>query len=266
MASEDTSLALALVSFITHFGWNWVGLAISDNDQGIQFLSCLRREMEKNTVCFAFVNMIPVNIHLYMSRAEVYYNQIITSSTNVVILYGETDTTLAVSFRMWESLGIQRIWVTTSWWDVIPSHKDLTFANLCGTFAFEQHHAEISGFKTFIQTMNPFKYSDEYLVKLEWMYFNCNVSAFKCKPQKNCSSNHLLEWLMVHSFEMAFTEGSYNIYNAVYAFAHALHQTTFQKVDNLPTDVGKEQIYDCKKVVLPTLSDVSFLSMPLRIS
>ena len=47
MASDHTSLALALVSFIIHFGWNWVGLVISDNDQGIQFLSYLRREMEK---------------------------------------------------------------------------------------------------------------------------------------------------------------------------------------------------------------------------
>ena len=74
MASEDTSLALAMVSFIIHFSWNWVGLAISDNDKGIKFLSFLRREMEKNTVCFAFVNMIPVNMHLYMSRAGGYYN------------------------------------------------------------------------------------------------------------------------------------------------------------------------------------------------
>ncbi|GAB1300607.1 Vomeronasal 2, receptor 117 [Apodemus speciosus] len=33
MDSEDTSLALAMVSFIIHFNWNWVGLAISDNDK-----------------------------------------------------------------------------------------------------------------------------------------------------------------------------------------------------------------------------------------
>ena len=47
MASDHTSLALTLVSFIIHFSWNRVGLVISDNDGGIQFLSYLRREMEK---------------------------------------------------------------------------------------------------------------------------------------------------------------------------------------------------------------------------
>uniref|UniRef100_A0A3Q4EG82 Vomeronasal 2, receptor 116 n=1 Tax=Mus musculus TaxID=10090 RepID=A0A3Q4EG82_MOUSE len=247
MASDHTSLALALVSFIIHFGWNWVGLVISDSDQGIQFLSYLRREMEKYTLCFAFVNMIPLNINLYMSRAEVYYNQIMTSSTNVVIIYGDTDSTLAVSFRMWESLGIQRLWITTSQWDVSPSMKDFTFGNKYGTFAFEQHHSEISGFKHFVQTLNSVKCPDEYLVKLEWMHFNCEVSASKCKTLKNCSSNHSLKWLMVHTFDMAFIEESYYIYNAVYAFAHVLHQFTFQKFDNLPKDNGKEHNYSCKK-------------------
>ncbi|XP_076783571.1 vomeronasal type-2 receptor 116-like [Arvicanthis niloticus] len=241
MASEDTALALALVSFIIHFSWNWVGLAISDNDQGIQFLSYLRGEMEKNSVCFAFVNMIPVNMHLYMTRAKVYYNQIMASSTNVVIIYGDTDSTLAVSFRMWEFLGIQRIWVTTTQWDVTPSKKDFTFDNLYGAFAFGHHHGDISGFKNFVQTLNP----DIHLVKLEWMHFNCEVSASKCKTLKNYSS---LEWLMAHTFDMTFTEGSYDIYNAVYAVAHALHKINFQNFDNLIADNGKKQIYICSKL------------------
>ncbi|XP_076783570.1 vomeronasal type-2 receptor 116-like [Arvicanthis niloticus] len=246
MSSDDRALALALVSFIIHFSWNWVGLAVSDNDQGIQFLSYLGEEMEKSTVCFAFINMIPVNMHLYMSRAEMYYNQIMTSSTNVVIIYGDTDSTLAVSFRMWESQGIHRIWLTTSKWAAIPSKKDFTFDNLYGTFAFGQHHSEISGFKNFVQTLNPLKYSDEFLVKLEWMHSNCEASM--CKTLKNCSYNYSSEWLKMHTFDMAFTEWSYDIYNAVYAFAHALHKMTFQQFDTLPNDMFTENNYRCKKL------------------
>ncbi|OBS67460.1 hypothetical protein A6R68_03999, partial [Neotoma lepida] len=47
MAPKDTALSLAMVSLMLHFNWNWIGLAISGNDQGTQFLSHLRREMEK---------------------------------------------------------------------------------------------------------------------------------------------------------------------------------------------------------------------------
>nr|XP_042126052.1 vomeronasal type-2 receptor 116-like [Peromyscus maniculatus bairdii] len=111
MAPKDTALALAMVSLMLHFKWNWIGLAISNDDQGLQFLSDLREKSEVQRVCLAFVIVIPVNMELYMSRAEVYNNQIETSSTNVVIIYGDTESTLAVCFRMWKSRGIQRIWM-----------------------------------------------------------------------------------------------------------------------------------------------------------
>ncbi|XP_003515686.1 vomeronasal type-2 receptor 116 [Cricetulus griseus] len=243
MAPKDTSLALAMVSLILHFNWNWVGLAISDNDEGIQFLSYLRREMEKSILCFAFVNMIPVELHLYISRAEVYYKEIVTSSTNVVIIYGDTDSTLAVSFRMWESQGIQRIWVTTSQWDATTNKKDFTLGLQHGTIAFAHHHAEISGFKTFVQTLNPVKYSNEYLAKLEWMKFNCEASTSMCKTLKNCSSNASLEALMIETVDMAFGDESYGIYNAVYAVAHAFHELLLQTMDN-----WKVHIFNCSKM------------------
>ncbi|XP_042125689.2 vomeronasal type-2 receptor 116-like isoform X7 [Peromyscus maniculatus bairdii] len=243
MAPKDTALPLAMVSLMLHFSWNWIGLAILDNDHGTQFLSHLRREMEKNTVCFAFVSMIPVNMHIYMSRAEVYYNQIMTSSTNIVIIYGDTDSTLAVSFRMWESLGIKRIWMTTSQWDVTTSKRDLTLDTYYGTLAFAQHHSEISGFKNFVQTLNPLKYSDEYLTRLGWMNFNCEVSASKCETLKNCSSNASLQWLMRQPFDMAFSDDSYDIYNAVYTVAHAAHEMLLQQVDD-----GKGHYGNCLKL------------------
>ncbi|XP_040590002.1 vomeronasal type-2 receptor 116-like [Mesocricetus auratus] len=231
MAPRDTSLALAMVSIIIYFRWNWIGLVISDNDQGTQFLLYLRREMEKNTVCFAFVNMIPISMQLYMSRVELYYNRIKTSSTNVVIIYGDTDSTLAVSFRMWKSRGLQRIWVITSQWDVTTSKRDFMLDSSHMTLAFAHHHGEISGFKNFVQTMNPLRYTDEYLARREWMNFNCEVSVSKYMTLKNYSLNASMEWLVVQTFDMDFNDGSYDIYNAVYALAHALHEMDLQQVD-----------------------------------
>ena len=189
MAAKDTSLALAMISLMLHFNWNWIGLAISDNDQGTQFLTQLRGEMEKITVCFAFVSVIPVKMHLFLKRVEVYYNQIVTSSTNVVIIYGDADSTLAVGFRRWESLGLQRIWVSTSQWDSTTSKHDYPLNSFNWKITFAYKHSEISSFKTFVQTLNPLKYTDEFLVKLEWMSMNCKVSASMFKTLKNCLSN-----------------------------------------------------------------------------
>ena len=92
-----------------HFRWTWIGLVISDDDQGIQFLSDLREEMQRHGICLAFVNMIPENMQIYMTRATIYDKQIMTSSAKVVIIYGEMNSTLEISFRRWVYLGARRI-------------------------------------------------------------------------------------------------------------------------------------------------------------
>lgn len=85
----------------------------------------------KYTVCFDFVNMIWVNMHLCLSRPEVYYIQIMTSSINVLFIYGDTDSILTVSFKMWKSLfilsvGLEGIRLTTSQWDFSTRNRDFT--------------------------------------------------------------------------------------------------------------------------------------------
>ncbi|XP_059108626.1 vomeronasal type-2 receptor 116-like [Peromyscus eremicus] len=250
MAAKDTALALAMVSLMIHFNWNWVGLAISDDDQSLQFLSDLRGKTEIQRVCLAFVIVIPVNMELYMSRAEMYNNQIETSSTNVVTIYGDTDSTVFVCFRMWKSRGIQRIWVTTSQWDVTTSKRDFTVDSFHGTLAFAHHHAEISGFKNFVQTLNPSKYTDITLAGLEWMYFSCEASTSNCKTLENCSSNVSLEWLMLQIFDMAFSDDGYDVYNAVYAMAHSLHEMLLQQAENQPINTLTALDSDCSQLCL----------------
>lgn len=172
-----------------------------------------------------------------------------TSSTNVVIIYGDQDSTLAVGFRLWESLGIQKIWITTSQWDFTTNNRDFTINSSYRTLAFAHHHGEISSFKFFLQTLNPLKYSEEYLATLEWMKLNCEVTAYKCKTMKNCLSNDSLQWLKVQTLDMALSDNSYDIYNAVYTLAYALHDMFLQQVHNQPMDNMKETYVHCSKVV-----------------
>ena len=91
MSPKDSSLALGIVSLAVHFRWNCVRLIITDDDHGIQFLSELRAVMERNTVCLAFVTIIPNDKMLYLKMGPKYYHQIIMSSAQVVIIYGNKE-------------------------------------------------------------------------------------------------------------------------------------------------------------------------------
>lgn len=66
------------------------------------------------------------SICIYICQDEKYIITKMTSFTNVLFIYGDIDSTLTVSFRMWRSLGIQGIRLTTSQWDFSTGNVDFT--------------------------------------------------------------------------------------------------------------------------------------------
>ncbi|XP_052047801.1 vomeronasal type-2 receptor 116-like [Apodemus sylvaticus] len=249
IAPKDSFLSEAMVSLLFHFRWTWVGLAIQDDDQGIQFLLDIREEMQRNGLCLAFVNVIPQNMQLFTTRAEIYYNQIITSSANVVIIYGEMNTALEVSFKHWKYLGTQKIWFTTSQWDALTMERDFSPASFHGTFTISQYHGDVSTLNNFFHRMNLSKdthyFSSE---RLGWMYSNCSILKSNCKTPNHCTSRNSWEWLPWHSFAMAMNDECYNIYNAMYAVAHALHEIILQRIDFQQLKHVTQIVQDCLKI------------------
>ncbi|XP_028640507.1 vomeronasal type-2 receptor 116-like isoform X2 [Grammomys surdaster] len=249
IAIKDTCLSHGMVSLMLHFRWTWIGLAISNDDHGIQFLSDLREEMQRHGICLAFVNMIPENMQIYMTKAKIYDKQIMASSAKVVIIYGEMNSTVEVSVRRWVYLGAQRIWITTSQWDVIINKRDFSLDFFHGTVTFEHHHSEIAKLRNFIQTMNTSMYPvDISQTMLLWNYFNCSMSKNSNSKMDHFILNNTEEWTVQHKFDMALSEEGYNLYNAVYAVAHTYHELILQKVESQQMAGPKGVFTDCQQV------------------
>ncbi|KAM5237901.1 vomeronasal type-2 receptor 116-like [Ctenodactylus gundi] len=62
-----------------------------------------------------------------------------------------------------------------------------------------------------------------------WTNFQCSLSDSDCALE-NCTPNASLAWLPANRFDVAMSDGSYNIYNAVYAVAHALQEMLLQQL------------------------------------
>ncbi|XP_028717339.1 vomeronasal type-2 receptor 116-like [Peromyscus leucopus] len=241
MSPKDTSLPLAMVSLLVHFRWNWVGVIISNEDRGIQFLSELREETQRNIVCLAFVSFITNDNISYFKKAKQYNRQIMMSSAKVVIVYGDKDSALQIHFIvLWKFLKINRIWVSISQFDKITAIGDFLLDSLHGTLIFSNQNSEMSDFKQFMQTVHPSNYSNEIsFAKLWWIYFKCSLSSSNCKKLKDCSATTLLKWLFRHQFGMSMSDSSYNLYNAVYAVAQSLHEMLLGQLDTWSENHGK---------------------------
>ncbi|XP_032742924.1 vomeronasal type-2 receptor 116-like isoform X1 [Rattus rattus] len=232
MAAKESSLALGMVSLFVYFKWNWVGLVISEDENGVNFVTDLIPQMERNTVCVAFMEFIPVTHMMDLKNAYEYPTRIMKNPAKVVIIYANTDSSLGVLFRRWEYILPWRIWVTTSQWEVITSMRHLILDSFHGTLIFSQRQGDISTFKEFVKTVRPSKYPDDiFLARLWEIYFDCAISNATCKSLKNCSSRGNLGLLPWYHFDIAISTGSYHVYNAVYAVAHTIHKMLIQEVD-----------------------------------
>ncbi|XP_004647238.1 vomeronasal type-2 receptor 116-like [Octodon degus] len=235
VAPKDTYLALAMVSLMLYFHWTWVGLLITEGHKGLQFLSDVRAEMDRNKVCVAFVKIVStlgVSYLLAVKKHEILTTD--TSSANVVVIYYDTDNSNEVNYNIVQSLVTWKVWVTNSQWHADLAGRDFILDPFHGILIFSHHHEEIAGFDTFVQEASPFKYpEDTYLVMYWYKNFDCLFSASDC-ALKNCTPNASMAWLPPNRFDTDISDRSFNIYNAVYSVAHAIHAMFYEEVQRPP--------------------------------
>ncbi|XP_028641398.1 vomeronasal type-2 receptor 116-like [Grammomys surdaster] len=244
MASNDTSLSLAMVSLLLHFNWSWVGLLLIDDHKGTQILSHLREEMDRNRICLAVVEMIPATWTSFSYNFWKNLKKIQESLANVFIIYGDTDSLQGLMSNLGQQLITQKVWIMRSQWDSTKHADYFLLDSFHGSLIFSHHYEESFEFSNFIRTVNPSKYpEDPYLLKLWYILFNCSFSKFDCQLLENCQPNASLELSPTTIFDTSMSEESYNIYTSVYAVAYTLHEMSLQQCQMQSHIKGEEIVF-----------------------
>uniref|UniRef100_A0A4X2KLU4 G-protein coupled receptors family 3 profile domain-containing protein n=1 Tax=Vombatus ursinus TaxID=29139 RepID=A0A4X2KLU4_VOMUR len=222
---RESTLHLAFIQLMLHFGWTWVGLVLSDNMRGENFFSHLKEEMDKNGLCVAFKESVPPNF-----KGDEYYrlsSRITASSSNVIFVYGDTDSLqeLAIAFIAYVLHG-KTLVATTAWDFSFDSNLEL-LTHFHGTLLFSSSQMEIPGFTDFVRSLNPSVNSEDIFLRT---FFE---SLLKCRFSEKSHVQMLdtmcpegVSWadLPFINFDKIIMELSSNVYNAVYLVAHALHE------------------------------------------
>ncbi|XP_031206705.1 vomeronasal type-2 receptor 116-like [Mastomys coucha] len=239
MAPRDTALSLAIVSLMVHFRWSWVGLILSDDHKGNKILSDFREEMEGKGICIAFVKRIPSTWTLYYSK---FWENM--DETNVIIIYGDSDSLEGVMRNIGQRLLTWNVWVMNIEHHVIDTADYFMLDAFHGSLVFKHSYKENFQFTKFIQTVNPNKYPEDiYLPKLWYYFFKCSFADINCHILDNCQNNASLDVLPTHIFDVAMNEESTSIYNGVYAVAHSLHEMRLQQLQMQPDENEEEMVF-----------------------
>nr|XP_043876780.1 extracellular calcium-sensing receptor-like [Solea senegalensis] len=200
---SDDYQVKAFAQLLVHFNWTWVGLLRVNNDYGLFAAKGLLRELQETKVCVAYQEMIPLP---YNRQAGLRIIKVMHSSTAkvVVVFAAEGQMTPFLKDYMTQNItGIQ--WVVS---EALATASVFSgreyYPYLGGTIGFGIRKGHISRLGDFLQTVNPRRYPG-------------NVLMPPCSGQESLLEQHSAY------MNTSSTRVAYNVYKAVYAIAHSLH-------------------------------------------
>ncbi|XP_031758631.1 vomeronasal type-2 receptor 26-like [Xenopus tropicalis] len=219
-----------IVQILKHFGWKWVGLIVSSSESGKQALDRIRKGIESYGGCVAFsIFLSEARFSSYFSfliEAKSIVNKINQKDVDVIVLF-LTPMHVTVFKRLFSSRQITRkIWLSSSFFPtVIHVTHGYSRTTLNGTLSLSAQGGEIPGFETFLYRMTPINYPNDDTVTEIWETLHeCSFTGFlktnTSVPVQKCSGNESLDDEVLSRFD--FRVG-YQVYTAVYALAHSLH-------------------------------------------
>uniref|UniRef100_H3AI37 G-protein coupled receptors family 3 profile domain-containing protein n=2 Tax=Latimeria chalumnae TaxID=7897 RepID=H3AI37_LATCH len=227
--ASDGFLSLGLAQLVMHFGWTWVGLIAEGSDFGQQGIQILREELVKLGGCIAFSEMIPL-VH----SQEIIHNivEIIKKSvTNAIVVFAN-EASVAPLMEEVESQNITgKVWIAMDSWDPLSlfSPKKL-LKTLVGTIRVVVHKGKMPGFQEFLFALHPSKSPNDIFIKdfweesfgCTWLNINQTLSEEFNKGINLCTGTEKLTIVKDGFLDVSNLRLTYNVYNAVYAAAHAL--------------------------------------------
>lgn len=235
---SDYYQAKALASLVKRYGWTWIGALQSDNDYGKNGISAFTKEVEKMGVCIAFVGTI---LRTYPQSKITEVVELIKQSTVKVILAFVPEGDLYPVMRETVKQNITGIqWIASEAWVTAarPSTPEM-FKSFGGTVGFVVRKMAMPKLGTYLKNISPYFPSQSTFVSDFW------ETMVGCKPCLNCEplpfANVTLNSQMCTGeeklnytdkfFDVTQVRVTYNVYQAVYATAHAIHKLLFCQRD-----------------------------------
>ncbi|XP_041850956.1 extracellular calcium-sensing receptor-like [Melanotaenia boesemani] len=220
---NDDYQVKAIAQLLVRFNWTWVGLVRGDHEYGRSAVRGLLRELEGTNVCVAYQEMIPL---LYNQQKALEIMQVMKNSLAkvVVVFSAEGEMTPFLKDYMTQNItGIQ--WVASEAWVTASVFTGTEYyPYLGGTIGFGIRKGYISRLHDYLLTINPQRYPNDILVQELWeALYGCSHFPSSATQLPSCTGKEPL--LEQHSAYMNTSSPrvAYNVYKAVYAVAHSLH-------------------------------------------
>ncbi|XP_077169333.1 vomeronasal type-2 receptor 26-like [Paroedura picta] len=237
MVPNEATQYTGVVRLFHHFRWTWIALFAQEDDSGDRFVEVLVPMLSENGICVDFAARLPTQTYI-ANEADDFVRQFefmsahFESKANVWFVYGEGSSmlsllTLLCVVPFFSFPPVQKVWIVTCHWDFasVSLQREWDVETFHGALSFAVHSNQPPGFNRFLQSVSPSWAKGGAFIDNFWEEaFSCALGTptVHGDSKEMCTGEEQLDSIPVVLFEMSMTGHSYNVYNAVYAVAHAL--------------------------------------------
>uniref|UniRef100_A0A3B4E0W1 G-protein coupled receptors family 3 profile domain-containing protein n=1 Tax=Pygocentrus nattereri TaxID=42514 RepID=A0A3B4E0W1_PYGNA len=220
---SDYYQSRAMAEMVKQFGWTWVGAIRRDDDYGNSGMAAFTAAAEQLGICLEY--SLPF-FTTYSKEKVLRIIQQIKSSTSRVIVafvsYWDLEILLDV-FHEHNITGYQWVgtegWISDSTVARLDKHKILQ-----GAIGLTIPKTKVTGLKEFILDINPLKSAGRAIFTEFWeTLFNCKYTVQNNSEDIMCTGQEKLSEIENEFTDMSMMPIFSNVYKAVYAIAHTLH-------------------------------------------
>lgn len=211
-----------MAKLVKHFGWTWVGAVRSDNDYGNNGLATFITAASQEGVCIEYSEAISrTDPSEQVSRVV---RVIQSGSARVLVAFlaqSEMDILLEEALKQ-NLTGLQ--WVGSESWITAGHLATKSYSGiLTGSLGFTIKKTKITGLRDFLLQVNPSQDPQNNLLREFWeATFGCSFQS-SLHGQTQCSGSERLQDIDNPFTDVSELRISNNVYKAVYAVAHAMH-------------------------------------------
>uniref|UniRef100_A0A8C5PC88 G-protein coupled receptors family 3 profile domain-containing protein n=1 Tax=Leptobrachium leishanense TaxID=445787 RepID=A0A8C5PC88_9ANUR len=252
---SDTFQSQGLAQLVSYFGWTWVGLLAEDSDYGLDGIRATKTEILRSGSCVAFTEYILTS---RSDRNAPHISKVIAdSNVNAIVVFSSGSNLLPVMEELLRRNITGKTWVASESWSTSALvSKEKYWSILKGTVGFALHSGQISSFKEFLYTANPWKTPDDIFLREFWeVNFSCKwekQGVLLSNTTKICTGQELLRGTL----SITILRVTYSVYIAVYALAWAL-----QNILNQRRSLCSESLVKCNAKLQDFVSSQVLQSM-----
>ncbi|XP_070696304.1 taste receptor type 1 member 1 [Pempheris klunzingeri] len=215
---SDKNQVAAMIQLLVHFNWTWVAILGSDNAYGLEGMRSLSKQAPQHGICIAYQGVIPAHRPDTIQEMRNTVESLLKTKVNTIVVFSSKSKLKGFFPFVVERQVTNKVWIGTEDWSTSTLITELTGIHTIGTvIGVSIKYAAISGFVEFER-----KVLEASLQQSD----SEEVPDVTTSPGNDCLHGTGLYSLAKNNFPLGKYDitSSFNVYKAVYAVAHALHQ------------------------------------------